>query len=65
MSEKRSLMPGRLKMPIWKIRFSYKFIYFILFFFFFFAALGVAMVNVETADCHVSAGMTGEIQMAS
>lgn len=28
-------MPGRLKMPIWKIRFSYKFIYFILLFFFF------------------------------
>ena len=61
MSEKRSLMPGRLKTPIWKIRFSYSFIYLI----FFFAALGVAMVNVETADCHVSAGMTGEIQMAS
>ena len=58
MSEKRSLMPGRLKMPIWKIRFSYSFI-------FIFAASGVAMVNVETADCHVSAGMTGDIQMAS
>ena len=61
MSEKRSLMSGRLKMPIWKIRFSYSFIYL----FFFFAASGVAMVNVETADCHVSAGMTGDIQMAS
>ena len=61
MSEKRSLMPGRLKMPIWKIRFSYSFI----FIFFFFAASGVATVNVETADCHVSAGMTGDIQMAS
>ena len=59
MSEKRSLMPGGLKMPIWKIRFSYSFI------FIFFAASGVAMVNVETADCHVSAGMTGDIQMAS
>ena len=60
MSEKRSLMPGRLNMPIWKIRFSYSFIFFI-----FFAASGVAMVNAETADCHVSAGMTGDIQMAS
>lgn len=60
MSEKRSLMPGRLKMPIWKIRFFYSFIII-----FFFAASGVAIVNVETADCHVSAGMTGDIQMAS
>ena len=60
MSEKRSLMPGGLKMPIWKIRFSYSFIII-----FFFAASDVAMVNVETADCHVSAGMTGDIQMAS
>lgn len=61
MSEKRSLMPGRLKMPIVKNTIFLQF----FFLFFFFAASGVAMVNVETADCHVSAGMTGDIQMAS
>lgn len=62
MSEKRSLMPGRLKMPVVK---NTIFLQFFFLFIFFFAASGVAMVNVETADCHVSAGMTGDTQMAS
>lgn len=61
MSEKRSLMPGRLTVPISKIRFSYSFINLSIYF----ATSGVAMVNVDTADCHILAGMTGEIQMAS
>lgn len=33
--------------------------------FIYFATSGVAMVNVETADCPILAGMTGEIQLAS
>ena len=48
-------------MPISKIRFSYSFINLSIYF----ATSGVAMVNVDTADCHILAGMTGEIQMAS
>ena len=62
MSEKRSLIPRKIKNAGCE-KYDFPTVFFL--FFFFFAASGVARVNVETADCHVSAGMTGDIQMAS
>ena len=62
MSEKRSLIPRKIKNAGCE---KYDFPTIFFFIYFFFAASGVARVNVETADCHVSAGMTGDIQMAS